>query len=104
MNAPNTNLCNAGTTGAVTQSGNNWIWACNGQNGGTNASCLATVSGGNQQVCTGSDLSTLSASTFIGGNNLGTIGEITQDFSGNIYAITRATQGNLPTTIGSYDT
>ena len=38
--APTTNLCSAGTAGAVTGSGP-WIWTCAGLNGGTNASCQA---------------------------------------------------------------
>jgi hypothetical protein len=40
--APNTNLCSAGTASSVTNPGS-WSWTCNGQFGGTNASCSATV-------------------------------------------------------------
>jgi len=43
--APAANLCSAGTASAVTNPGS-WTWTCNGQNGGTNASCSATVAGG----------------------------------------------------------
>jgi hypothetical protein len=42
--APTTNLCSAGTASAVTNPGS-WTWSCNGQYGGTNASCSATVTG-----------------------------------------------------------
>jgi hypothetical protein len=41
--APNTNLCSAGTASLVTNPGS-WTWSCNGEYGGTNASCSATVS------------------------------------------------------------
>jgi hypothetical protein len=47
--APSANLCSAGTASAITEplSGGNysWAWSCNGQYGGTNASCSATVTG-----------------------------------------------------------
>jgi hypothetical protein len=42
--APTTNLCSAGTASAVTNPGS-WTWSCNGNYGGTNASCSATVTG-----------------------------------------------------------
>jgi hypothetical protein len=42
--APATNLCSAGTASAVTNPGS-WTWTCNGNYGGTNASCSATVTG-----------------------------------------------------------
>ncbi|HEY1902662.1 MAG TPA: Ig-like domain-containing protein [Terracidiphilus sp.] len=42
--APAANLCSAGTASAVTNPGS-WTWSCNGNYGGTNASCSATVSG-----------------------------------------------------------
>ena len=41
---PTTNLCSAGTASAVTNPGS-WTWTCNGNYGGTNASCSATVTG-----------------------------------------------------------
>ena len=41
---PTTNLCSAGTASAVTNPGS-WTWSCNGQYGGTNAPCSATVTG-----------------------------------------------------------
>lgn len=40
--APTTNLCTAGTDGTVSGDGP-WTWACNGTNGGSNASCSATL-------------------------------------------------------------
>src|SRR5204863_10057517 len=45
--APSTNLCSAGTASSVAGSGP-WTWSCGGSNGGTSASCSAsvTVSGG----------------------------------------------------------
>jgi hypothetical protein len=46
--APSANLCSAGTASAITEplSGTySWAWSCNGQYGGTNASCSATVTG-----------------------------------------------------------
>jgi hypothetical protein len=42
--APTANLCSAGTASAITNPGS-WTWSCNGQYGGTNASCSATVTG-----------------------------------------------------------
>jgi hypothetical protein len=39
------NLCSAGTTSAITNPGS-WTWTCNGQYGGTSASCSATVAAG----------------------------------------------------------
>jgi len=42
---PSTNLCSAGTASALTNPGS-WSWTCNGQYGGTNASCSATVAPG----------------------------------------------------------
>ncbi len=41
--APTLNLCNAGTSSAVSGDGP-WTWSCNGSNGGSNASCSATLS------------------------------------------------------------
>ncbi len=41
--APTTNLCSAGTASAVSGSGP-WTWTCNGINGGTTASCSASLS------------------------------------------------------------
>jgi uncharacterized repeat protein (TIGR02543 family) len=40
--APTTGLCTAGASSAVTGAGP-WSWSCAGQNGGTNASCSASV-------------------------------------------------------------
>ncbi len=40
--APTSNLCSAGTTSTVNGSGP-WSWTCNGQNGGTDASCSANI-------------------------------------------------------------
>jgi hypothetical protein len=37
---PTTGLCNTGTPTTVTGNGD-WVWSCNGSNGGTNASCSA---------------------------------------------------------------
>ncbi len=42
--APTANLCSAGAASAITNPGS-WTWSCNGSNGGTNASCSATVVG-----------------------------------------------------------
>lgn len=36
-------LCAAGGALSVTTNGQQWLWACNGVNGGTNASCQASV-------------------------------------------------------------
>ena len=38
-----TNLCAAGTATAVSGSGHPWSWSCNGANGGSNATCSATI-------------------------------------------------------------
>ena len=38
-----TNLCTAGTASAVTGSGHPWSWTCTGSNGGSTASCSATI-------------------------------------------------------------
>jgi hypothetical protein len=43
--APTANLCSVGTASAVTNPGS-WTWTCNGNYGGTNASCSATVAAG----------------------------------------------------------
>ncbi len=43
---PTSNLCQAGTATAVTQSKEKLLWSCNGTNGGTNASCNTHYSGG----------------------------------------------------------
>lgn len=43
--APTANLCSAGTASPVTNPGS-WTWSCNGNYGGTNASCTATVAAG----------------------------------------------------------
>jgi hypothetical protein len=40
--APAVNLCSAGTASSVTNPGS-WTWTCNGEYGGTNASCSANV-------------------------------------------------------------
>lgn len=42
--APITNLCSAGTAGAVAGSGP-WTWSCGGSNGGTTAMCQALAGG-----------------------------------------------------------
>lgn len=41
--APTTNLCSTGTVSAVTGNGP-WSWSCSGANGGTSASCSASIS------------------------------------------------------------
>jgi 2',3'-cyclic-nucleotide 2'-phosphodiesterase (5'-nucleotidase family) len=38
-----TNLCTAGTASSVSGIGHPWSWSCNGQNGGSTASCSATI-------------------------------------------------------------
>jgi hypothetical protein len=43
--APTANLCSVGAASAITNTGS-WSWSCNGQYGGTNASCSATVAAG----------------------------------------------------------
>jgi hypothetical protein len=53
--APTSNLCSAGTASAVSGSGP-WTWSCAGSNGGTTASCsasLATTSGSQGAIPTG---------------------------------------------------
>ncbi|MFZ1086684.1 MAG: Ig-like domain-containing protein [Terracidiphilus sp.] len=40
---PTTNLCSAGTVSALTNPGS-WTWSCNGEYGGSSASCSANVS------------------------------------------------------------
>ncbi len=40
--APAANLCSAGTASSITNPGS-WTWTCNGEYGGTNASCSANV-------------------------------------------------------------
>jgi len=42
---PAANLCSAGAASAITNTGS-WTWSCNGQYGGSNASCSATVAAG----------------------------------------------------------
>jgi len=46
---PSANLCSAGTASAVgepyTAGSYGWAWSCNGEYGGTNASCSATATG-----------------------------------------------------------
>src|SRR6516162_6278224 len=42
--APTTNLCSAGTAGAVSDIGSLWTWSCVGGKGGSTASCSAPVS------------------------------------------------------------
>ena len=42
--APTTNMCSAGTAGAVSDIGSLWTWSCVGNNGGSTASCSAPVS------------------------------------------------------------
>jgi hypothetical protein len=56
--APSTNLCAAGSAGAVSSGNTSYDWSCTGANGGSDASCSATrnyvvtssVSGGNGTV------------------------------------------------------
>ncbi len=43
VTAPTTNLCSFGTASTVTRNGSSWTWDCAGSNGGTTASCSATV-------------------------------------------------------------
>ncbi len=43
--APSSNLCSVGTSTQVLGSGP-WTWSCQGLNGGTNANCSASLSGG----------------------------------------------------------
>jgi len=43
---PTTNLCNAGTPSLVNGTGP-WSWTCNGSNGGTSASCAASLAAPN---------------------------------------------------------
>lgn len=40
---PSANLCSAGTPSAVAGSGHPWTWTCGGANGGSNATCSATI-------------------------------------------------------------
>jgi|GEM_PF-4225828 len=47
---PVNNLCDIGTPSAVTQSGGNWVWQCNGVNGGSPASCSAEFKSGFQFI------------------------------------------------------
>ena len=42
--APTTNFCTAGTATAVSGNGH-WTWSCNGDNGGTSASCITFMQG-----------------------------------------------------------
>lgn len=42
---PTSNLCNAGASSSVTENISNYTWTCNGQNGGSNASCSAPKQG-----------------------------------------------------------
>lgn len=46
VSAP-TNLCSSGAPGAIAGNGP-WSWTCNGANGGTNASCSATLAAATQ--------------------------------------------------------
>ncbi|MBR0347916.1 MAG: delta-60 repeat domain-containing protein [Rudaea sp.] len=41
--APSTNLCSVGTPSVVAGNGHPWNWSCSGANGGSNASCTATI-------------------------------------------------------------
>ena len=43
LGAAPTNLCSAGNQSVVSGSGHPWSWTCTGANGGTNASCSATI-------------------------------------------------------------
>jgi len=43
LSMPSSGLCSAGSATAVSKSGNQWNWNCNGSNGGTNDSCSADV-------------------------------------------------------------
>jgi methionine-rich copper-binding protein CopC len=72
--APSTNLCSAGTASMVTDPGS-WTWSCNGEYGGTNASCSATVTG--TPACS-AQLSSLQGLWSAGPDN-------TNDFSPNGY-------------------
>jgi hypothetical protein len=42
VNAPTGNLCVQGDATAVTSDSSNWLWSCNGLNGGSNMQCSAT--------------------------------------------------------------
>ncbi|MBC7710654.1 MAG: hypothetical protein H7203_11360, partial [Rhizobacter sp.] len=72
--APNANLCAAGTASAVTTAASQFAWACNGANSGSNASCAAprtytvtpSVSGGNGTA-------TIPASGVVAFNATGTV-------------------------------
>lgn len=41
--APTTNLCATGNSSTVSENGSQWTWSCSGENGGSDASCNATV-------------------------------------------------------------
>ncbi|TLY52615.1 MAG: hypothetical protein E6K53_03775 [Gammaproteobacteria bacterium] len=43
LGAAPTNLCSAGNQSVVSGGGHPWSWTCSGVNGGTNASCSATI-------------------------------------------------------------
>jgi len=43
LSAAPINLCSAGSASAITGNGHPWSWTCNGSNGGSNASCAATI-------------------------------------------------------------
>ncbi len=71
--APAANLCSAGTASAITNPGS-WTWTCNGQYGGTNASCSANVTLLNAPVAQPAGLVSWwpgndNANDIIGGNN-----------------------------------
>jgi hypothetical protein len=64
--APTTNFCTAGTASSVTGSGP-WAWSCTGSNGGTNASCSASL------LSTTNGTLALSASTYSVAQSAGTV-------------------------------
>jgi hypothetical protein len=73
ITAPAANLCLAGTASALTNPGS-WIWSCNGEYGGANASCSASVTVSGTPVTQPSGLVSWwpgndDASDIIGGNN-----------------------------------
>src|SRR6516162_5147784 len=60
--APTTNMCSAGTAGAVSDIGSLWTWSCVGTNAGSTASCSAPVSSSGSGSGSGSGSSTGSGS------------------------------------------
>jgi hypothetical protein len=43
LDQPDGDLCSSGSHTSVSESGDKWIWSCDGANGGSNQSCSATV-------------------------------------------------------------